>query len=146
MKKKTEIKAKFINHLMESGQKKTSEKILLKSFKELQKNSNKKFIRVLKLALIYSTPIFKIYKIKNKKKKKKKIREIPVFISNKNLRVSSSIKLILSNLKKKEKIKFYYKLKEEILLNAENKAFTIQIKNKLQKDVLIKKRYFFYYR
>ena len=63
MKKKIEIKIKFINYLMDNGQKKTSEKILLKSLKELQKSSIKKSIRILKLALIYSIPIFKFHKI-----------------------------------------------------------------------------------
>ena len=147
MKKKIEIKNKLINYLMSNGRKETSEKILLKSFKELQKNSTKNPAKLLKLALINTTPVFRIYKFKHKKKKKYVITEIPIFIFNKNLRTSSSIKLILANLKKSEKIKFHQKLKKEILLSAtNNKASTVQVKNKLQKSVLMKRRYFFYYR
>ncbi len=146
MKKKIEIKTKVINHFTKDGKKKISEKILLKSFKELQKNSIKKSIKVLKLALIYSTPIFKLHKIKNKKlkKKTKKVREIPAFILNQKFRTSLAIKFILANIKKKQKLKFYQKFKEELLLTTYNKSFTIQIKNELQKSILMKKHYFFY--
>ena len=147
-KKRTEIKTKFISHLMKNGKKKTSEKILLKSFKKLQKHSSKKSEKLLKLALIYSTPTFKLHKITNKKLKKrnKKPREIPAFISNQKSRISLAIKLILKNIKKKEKLKFYEKLEKEILLNTKNKSSGIQIKNELQKNVLAKKHYFLYYR
>ena len=69
--KKIELKNKIINHLILNGKKETGEKILLKSFKELQKSSKKQPKKLIKLALIFSTPIFKIYKITIKKKKKK---------------------------------------------------------------------------
>lgn len=46
MKKKIEIKNKLINHLMVNGEKKTSEKILIKSLKELQKDSQKQSKKV----------------------------------------------------------------------------------------------------
>ena len=48
--KKINIQHKLINHLMKNGKKKTSEKVLLKSFKDLQKKSKKKPIKVVKLA------------------------------------------------------------------------------------------------
>jgi len=74
MKKKLEIKNKLINHIMVNGNKKTSEKILLKSFKNLQKDSQKQSKKIFQLAIINSTPIFKlhIHKIKKKRKKKNK--------------------------------------------------------------------------
>jgi ribosomal protein S7 len=142
------IQKKLINHLIIDGEKKTSEKILLKSLKILQKNSFKKYKKIFQLALIYSTPIFKLHKISNKKLKKrtKKIREIPAFISNKQLRTSLAIKLVLRNIKKEKNLKFYQELKKEILLNATNKNNTIQLKNDLQKRILNKKRYFLFYR
>ena len=56
--KKIKIKNKITNHLMLNGKKKTSEKILLKSFKELQKYSKKQSKKLIKLALIFSTPNF----------------------------------------------------------------------------------------
>ena len=81
------IKNKLVNHITLSGKKETSEKNLLKSFKELQKNSFKKLNNIIQLALIYTMPLFKLHVIKNKKRKKskkKKNREIPGFIKSKN--------------------------------------------------------------
>jgi ribosomal protein S7 len=148
MQKKIEIKNKFINHFMGDGKKSTSEKILLKSFKELQKNSKKKTTKILKIALINLTPIFKFHIIKSKQKKikKKTDKTIPAFISNQNVRTSSAIKFIAANTtKKEEKFKLYKKLNEEILLNAADyESPAIQIKNELQKSVLTKKIFLYY--
>ena len=147
--KKINIQRKLINHLTGNGEKNTSEKILLKSFKDLQKSSKKKSTKIIKLALIYSTSIFKLHKIKNKKIKKRtnNVREIPAFISNKHSRASSSLKLIISNTRKKKEYKFYKKLKNEIVLNAGNKNnSSVALKNELQKSILTKKHYFLYYR
>lgn len=146
--KKINIQNKLINHLMGHGKKKTSEKVLLKSFKELHKISRKKPIKIVKLALLYSTPIFKLHRIKNKKVKKRtnNVREIPSFISNKKSRTSLAIKFILANIKNKKEHKSYKKLKNEIISNAVNKSNSIQLKNDLQKNILTKKHYFLYYR
>ena len=72
--------------------------------KVLQKASKKKSTKIIKLALIYSIPIFKLHKIKNRKIKKRSnnVREIPAFISNKHYRASSSLKLIIANVRKKK--------------------------------------------
>ena len=141
------IKNKLINHFILNGKKETGEKNLLKSIKELQKNSTKKSNSIFQLALIYSTPIFKLHRIKKRKKKNttEKFREIPGFIKNKNARTSLAIKFIILNIKKKNE-SFYKKFNKEILLNAKNKGVSIEIKNDLQKSVLTKKRYFLYYR
>lgn len=143
--RKIEIKKKLINQVMKNGEKKTSEKIILQSFKELQKNSFKKTNELVKLAVIYSIPIFKLNKIKNKNKKKKNLKEIPSFITSNNSRVSLAIKLILKTIKKKKE-NFYSKLNKELLLNSQQKSETIQLKNNLQKKVLTKKRYLKFYR
>jgi len=142
------IENKLINHLMLSGKKETGEKNLLKSIKELQKNSRKKSNGIFQLAFIYSTPIFKLHRIKNKNRKKNKsnkFREIPGFIKNKEARISLAIKFILFNTKKRGE-SFYKKFKKEVLLNAKNKGNSIETKNELQKSVLTKKHFFLYYR
>ena len=72
MRKNFELKSKLLNHVMISGNKKTSEKILLKSFKKLQKDSQKQSKKILQLAIINATPIFKFYKYTRKKKRKNK--------------------------------------------------------------------------
>jgi ribosomal protein S7 len=142
------IKTKLINLLTLSGKKEVGEKNVLKSIKELQKTSNKKYSEILHLALIYSTPIFKLHKIKNKKIKKnrnKKFKEIPGFIKNKNSRISLAVKFILCSIANKNET-FYKKFNKEIILNATQKGNTLQIKNELQKSILTKKHFFRYYR
>ena len=66
------IKNKIINHLIINGKKETSEKILKESVKKIQKESKKQLKKIMQLAIINSTPIFKVHKISNKKQKKKK--------------------------------------------------------------------------
>lgn len=148
--KNIEIKKKIINHLMRKGKKKTSEKILLQSLKELQKESFKQTKNLIKLALTFSMPIFKLtiieYKKKKKKKKKKsKVKEIPVFITNNQSRISFTIKFILKIFKKNPPKSFHNQFCKEILLHSQYKGETILIKDEIQKKVLLlqkKKRYF----
>ena len=143
-----EIKNKIINHLMLSGKKETGKKILLKSLKEIQKDSKKQSQELIKLGIMYSTPTFKLHKITNNKQKKrnKKIRVIPAFISDKNARISLGIKFVLASLKKKKSNNCHIKLKNELISNALYKGSAIQTKNELQKQVLVNKHYFSYYR
>ncbi len=54
------LKTKIINTLMISGKKNTGEKILLKFAKRLQKSSKKNFKSLVQLAIINSTPTFKL--------------------------------------------------------------------------------------
>lgn len=143
------IKTKFANHLMINGGKKISEKIILKSFKNLQKISKKQINDVMKLSLLYATPIFKLHKISNKKvkKKKKKIRIIPAFIPKIITRISLGIKYILFNINKKKTNKFLFnKLQEEILIIAQNNGAFLEIKKETQQQTLLNKHYFRYYR
>ncbi len=138
---------KIINHFTLNGNKETGEKNLIKSIKNLLKISNKNSRDVLKLALVFTIPIFKLHKIKIKRKKKKTIKEIPEFIKNKQARISLAIKFILKNVKQKEKIYiFNNKFTKEILLNAINKGNTIQFKKDVQQNVLTKKRFLIFYR
>ena len=146
--RKKEIQNKIINHIMYDGNKKTSENILYKSIKKLQKNSKKQLKKIIQLAIINSTPTFKLHKIENKKRKKRnrKIREIPAFISKSISRTSTAIKSILYSIEKKKSKKFYTKLKQEILLTAQYQGTAIVLKNTLQKQVVTKKHFFKYYR
>lgn len=127
---------------MINGNKKTSEKILIKSFKKLQKDTQKRSSKLLQLALINSTPIFKLHVHKIKKKRKKKTKEIPVFISNINYRTSSAIKLIMSN-KNKKSNKFFNELKEEIFLASQKKGLGLETKASTQKQIVVLKKKLF---
>ena len=141
------IKNKIVNHLTLNGNKRTSEKVLTKCVKEIQKESKKSSKKIIQLAIVNVTPIFKVNKISNKKRKKKKtkIKEIPSFISSSNPRVSFSIKLILLYLRKK-KAKASMIIKNEIIQSLKNEGTSIQAKDELQKKALLNKRYLSYYR
>ena len=145
MKKKFEIKKKFINIFMKNGKKTTSEKNLLNSLKDLQKVSSKQSEKLIKNAVINSLPVFAFHKTENKrrKKKKRKIREIPFFIVKNNARISLAIKLILKSLKKQAC--FFKDFNKEILSNNQQKGSTL-LKTELQKKVKHIKRYFRFFR
>lgn len=109
------IKTKIINHFVMNGEKKTSEKILLKSLKELQKFSKKQSKILIQLALVYTTPVFRTYK-KISKNRKKLIKEFPIIVINKKTRVSLAIKFILiAALENKKMNDCYIKLYKSIL-------------------------------
>ena len=70
-KKDLEIKNKFVNHLIINGKKNKSEKVISKTIKALQTISKKSSKKLIQLALVSSTPIFKLNTITQKKRKKK---------------------------------------------------------------------------
>ena len=61
-------------------------------------------------------------------------------------RISLSIKFILTGLKQKALKHFYTILYEEIILNIKNQGLAISIKNNIQKQALLRKNFFYYYR
>ena len=140
------IKSKILNHLLLDGKKKTSEKILLQSFKELQKFSVKQSTKLMQLAVVCCTSLFKIHKQVRKNRKKKHVREIPTIIISKKARISLAIKSILRSLKNKNLNCFYAKFYTEILSTAHNEGSAVDMKTEIQKQLLIKKHFFFNYR
>lgn len=146
--KNVEIRNKFINHLIFNGKKSKSEKIISRSVKALQTVSKKSSQKLVQLALIYNTPVFKLNVItqKKRKKKKQKARVIPAFICNQASRASFAIKLIVKTAKKKKQQSLFKKLTEELLLTAQNKSDTIQMKKETQKQALLSRHLFKYYR
>lgn len=146
-KKKIQIKTKIINHITKNGEKKTSEKLLQKSIKKLQKISKKQIKTLLQLCIVSSAPIFKLHTSSNKKQKKrnKKVREIPTFIVRPEIRTSLSIKFIVSN-KEKTSNYFYNDLTQRFLMAIQSKSEAISLKNELQKKIVLNKRYLTYYR
>ncbi len=146
--KNIEIKNKFINHLLVKGKKSKGEKIILKSFKTLQTKSKKSSKKLLQLALVFNTPVFKINTItqKKKKKKKQKTKIIPAFIYKKSSRISFAIKFIITIAKKNKNYHFLNKLPEEILSSSQNKSNAIEKKKETQKQVFLNRHLFKYYR
>jgi ribosomal protein S7 len=136
----------MLNHLLLDGKKKTSEKILLQSFKELQKLSAKQPKELIQLAVVSCTSVFKVHEQIVTHRKKKHLKEIPSIIISKNARISLAIKFILRDLTHKKLNYFYAKFYTEILSTVNNEGFAVQIKNKIQKQLLVKRHLFFYYR
>lgn len=140
--KKFDLKSKLVSTLMIHGKKNTSEKILLKFAKRLQKSTNKNFKGLLQLALINSTPTFKINEQVIKKGKRKAIKNTPSFIANESLRITTSLKSMKQVVSKSKGSMFFYEmLAKEILSTSALKSQVVDKKNELQKQVLINKKY-----
>jgi len=145
---KNKLKTKFLNHLLRNGNKKTCENVLLKCFKNLQKSSNKCHKKILKLALINSTPVFRIIVLKNNKtrKKNRKSKEIPKLITKNFERISWSIKYILNFTKQSFPTRLRAKLGQEIILNAKNKGNATKKVSHHQKQLILNKRFLLHFR
>ena len=140
--KKFDLKSKIVSTLMIHGKKNTSEKILLKFGKRLQKSTNKNFKGLLQLALINSTPTFKINEQVIKKGKRKAIKSTPSFIASESLRITTSLKSIKQVVSKSKGSMFFYEtFAKEVLSTSALKSQVVDKKNELQKQVLINKRY-----
>merc|ERR1712087_232431 len=142
------MKLQLINHLFSSGNKKTSEKILLRSFKNIQKTSKKPHKKILQLAVVNSLVMFRVVSLRSKKKrgKKRKILEIPLFIHNNLKRISWTLKFIVIYSKKQSVHQFHEKLKQEIVNSSKNRGNLIDKKIESNKDILIRQKLFEYYR
>ena len=128
--------------LLQNGKKQTSEKIIQKSVKVIQKQSLINHKLLIKKAVIFSLFIFKIEKQSNKKGKRKTVRKIPSFINNGNTRKTESLKNIKNlSINNKELNTFYKKFSNEILLSCYKKSESINNRNSVNKYVLSKKRY-----
>jgi ribosomal protein S7 len=136
------LKNKIINVCMKKGKKHTGEKILLKFSKLLQKSTKKNFQNLVQLAIINSTPAFKLNNQAMSKGKRKSTKAIPSFIVKDSLRIMTALKFIIRiAYKDKGLINFYKSLVKEILASSSLKSQSIEQKNKLQTQVLLNKRY-----
>jgi ribosomal protein S7 len=136
------LQKKLVNTLMNSGNKRTGEKILMKSLKLLQKLTAKKHINLIQLAVINATPTFKVNQQLLKKGKRKSKKDIPTFITNDSLRTMLSLKFIKAASSKSQSSAYFYEnLTQEILASSTLKSQSVEKKNELQKRTLINKRY-----
>jgi ribosomal protein S7 len=141
-KKAIVFKNKIVNVFMKNGKKHTSEKILLKSSKLLQKSSKKNFQNLVQLAIINTTSAFKLNEQVMKKGKRKSTKVTPSFILKDSLRVMTALKFIRNTVQKnKSSTNFYKNLANEILASSSLKSQSIEQKTKLQTQILLNKRY-----
>jgi len=137
-----ELKNKVLNTLMLSGKKTTCEKVVLKSVKLLQKSTIKDCRNVIQLAVINSTPTFKLNAQSVKKGKRKSTKDVPSFILSDSLRTMMSLKFLKEVAdKNRGSLDFYRSLAKEVLLSSFYKSQSVDKKTELQKKVLVNKRY-----
>lgn len=135
---KTTIQNKFINYVMQDGKKQTSEKLLMKSYKLIQKTQKKKnFKEIFKIALVNSSPFFFIKQIQ---RKKKRTLEFPFLLKN-SLKLHYGIKSIIyySNLKKS--LTFYKKCGFEFINSSKLISDGVKKKKEIYKTAFFTKRY-----
>ena len=136
------FKNKIVNVFMKNGKKHTSEKILLKSSKLIQKSSKKNFKSLAQLAVVNTTSAFKLNEQVMKKGKRKSKKVTPSFIIKDSLRVMTALKFIKNTVqKKKNSVNSYKNLSNEILASSVLKSQSIEQKTKLQTQILLNKRY-----
>jgi ribosomal protein S7 len=140
------LKKKLLKHTLKNGKKLISEKALTKSFKSIQKSKKKPHNEILKLAILNSTPMFRIIKLKNKKRRKQSTKEIPAFLSTYQYRTSWGLKYLTKTSTLKTFNSFSSQLKHEILLTAKHDSNAVTLKKELQTKALEKKKYFKHYR
>jgi len=132
------LKKKIFNQIMSNGNKSTSEKVILKSLKKIQKIHNKKkFDELIKLGLINSSPI--VY-LKHIKRKRKQTVEFP-FLLQFNSRLSYGIKFILNNCKSKNSNPFYKQLELELINSSKNLSKSVEKKKNLHQQAFLKKKF-----
>ena len=139
------IVQKIINNILCKGKKRTAEKILLITFKELNKTLVKQFLKVLKLFVVFCLFVFKQDKIKNKQQNNKKIKKTLKIIKFKHTWIFVGFKFVVKYLKSKTLKFIVFNLHWQIFLNVLNKSAVFEKKLIMQKQVALKKSYYYYY-
>jgi len=132
--KKKFIKPVILSFLMVNGNKNTSENLLTKSFKLIQKNTKKDFKLILKSSLKSLSPTVSTLRIK----KRKTITTVPFFLT-KQKRLIHAIKLILSVSSKSSNKP--YLLYQELLQSSKNKGNLKSKIKELQSNAFINKNF-----
>jgi len=140
--KKLVLKNQIINIFMKNGKKCTGEKILLNVSKSLQKSTNKNFQNVVQLAIVNSTPAFKLNEQTMKKGKRKSKKIIPSFIVKDSLRIMSALKFLKTlAFKGRASNSFFKSFEKEILDSSLLKGQSAEQKSRILNQILVNKRY-----
>jgi ribosomal protein S7 len=139
-----ELKNKLVNLLLRNGNKHKSEKLLLLSIKNFQKNNDTNHKELFQEAILNVMPTFLLKQIKALKRKRRKERQIP-FVPKKNLRLFFAFKIIVSDIKKKKHSKKFYKnITQELSFSAEQISQAYKKQNDIQKNAMLNKKNFFF--
>lgn len=135
------LKNKINNHFMIQGKKNLCEHVFLKSYKMIQKNTNKNHKSLVKLMIINNAPVILTRQVK--KKKRKTVKEFPYVVSKEN-RIASSVKSIVNSLKKTTKKSLQTQFLSELILSSQNKNENYRLKKSGYQLALTKKKYLFF--
>lgn len=132
------VKTIFLNLLMLNGNKKTSEKLIIKSFKKIQKKLPKKNSgELVKTGLINSSPsLF----LKNIKRKRKRSVEFP-FLLNSDLRMFYGLKFIIKSCLTHSSKTFYNNFQLELIDSSKNLSKSVKKKKDLHQEAVLKKKF-----
>lgn len=131
------LKKNLFNKIMVNGNKHTSEKLLTKSLKKIQKTNKKNFKDILQLSFINSAPI--VY-IKNIKRKRKRNIEFPFLLSLKN-RMSYGLKFIVNYSNKNKLGSFYKNFTVEIIDSSKQISQSVKKKKFFHQESFLKKKF-----
>jgi ribosomal protein S7 len=137
MKRKT-LKQSVFKRIMVNGNKRTSEKVFLKTLKLIQKTEPlKSFEAIFKTALVNSSPLLYVKQIK---RKRKRTVEFP-FLLNSNLKLSYAIKFLVLNSRKKKVQSFCKNLNLELLNSSKKNSTSFKQRIDLHKDGFAKRKF-----
>ena len=127
--------------LMSSGNKWSSEKIVNKSSKKLQKLKKKKnFMKLFKLEITNTSPSFYMKKLK---RRNKVFKEFP-FLLQTNLKTHYGLKNALKNTQNSSTNSFYISLTQEYIKAADKTSNSFLNKNQIHKTAFTNKKFINY--
>ena len=131
------LKTKIIKYILNEGNKRTSEKIFLKTLKSIQKSSNKDSKSIVKFSLIKVSPFLSI---KKKKRNRQMVIEIP-FLLKSSSRIFFAVKEIICIVQRKKKSSFFFLFKHELLNSLIENNEILKEKKEVYQKAFIKKAF-----
>lgn len=132
------LKENILNRIMVNGNKPTSEKLLARTIKLVQKTEkDKNFETILKTGIMNSSPILYVKKIQ---RKRKRTTEFP-FLLNSKLKLSYAIKFLVLSSKKRKIEPFFNKFSQEIINSSKKISLTFKQRIDIHKDGFAKRKF-----
>lgn len=132
------LKENILNQIMTNGNKRTSEKVFIKTLKLLQKmEKDKNFEILLKTSFVNSSPTLYIKKIQ---RKRKRTTEFP-YLLNSKLKLFYAIKFLILNSKKRKIESFYKNFNQELINSSKKISQTFKQKVEIHKDGFAKRKF-----
>lgn len=132
------LKGNILNQIMTNGNKRTSEKVFIKTLKLLQKmEKDKNFEILLKTSIVNSSPTLYVKKIQ---RKRKRTTEFP-YLLNPKLKLFYAVKFLILNSKKRKSESFYQTFNQELINSSKKVSLTFKQKVEIHKDGFAKRKF-----